>query len=194
MKTQYDNYPICHGSREVRDYLRESDKKLKRQQDQDYQYGVFFHAFDVEERVCGYPGNTTCDPIYAVGSICRLSAEKAYFRREAQKALMNAIMRLSVSARRRLLLHFYMKQSFTEIARKEGVTEGAVRNQMSATLAILRRTLESQGISRSDFNCPSPYDYTAFYTKNGRKAHAKTESAAGQKQAPSQGSGDRNVA
>ena len=72
MKTQYDNYPICHVSREVRDYLRESDKKLKRQQDQDYQYGVFFHAFDVEERVCGYPGNTTCDPIYAVGSICRL--------------------------------------------------------------------------------------------------------------------------
>ena len=53
MKTQYDNYPICHVSREVRDYLRESDKELKRQQDQDYQYGVFFHAFDVEERVRG---------------------------------------------------------------------------------------------------------------------------------------------
>lgn len=33
MKTQYDNYPICHVSREVRDYLRESDKELKRQQD-----------------------------------------------------------------------------------------------------------------------------------------------------------------
>ena len=31
MKTQYDNYPICHVSREVRDYLRESDKELKRQ-------------------------------------------------------------------------------------------------------------------------------------------------------------------
>jgi hypothetical protein len=56
MKTQYDNYPICHVSREVRDYLRESDKELKRQQDQDYQYGVFFHAFDMEERVRGDPG------------------------------------------------------------------------------------------------------------------------------------------
>ena len=119
MKTQYDNYPICHVSREVRDYLRESDKELKRQQDQDYQYGVFFHAFDMEERVRGDPGNATCDPIYAVGSVSSLSAKKAYFRWEAQKALMNAIMGLSVSARRRLLLHFYMQQTFTEIARRE---------------------------------------------------------------------------
>ena len=55
MKTQYDNYPICHVSREVRDYLRESDKELKRQQDQDYQYGVFFHAFDMDY-VTGSPG------------------------------------------------------------------------------------------------------------------------------------------
>lgn len=194
MKTQYDNYPICHVSREVRDYLRESDKELKRQQDQDYQYSVFFHAFDVEERVRRDPGNATYDPIYAVGSVSSLSAEKAYFRREAQKALMNAIMGLSASARRRLLLHFYLQQTYTEIARREGVTEGAVRNQMSATLAILRRALESQGISRSDFNCPSPYDYTDFYTKNGRKARAKAESAAGQKQAPSQGSGGRDAA
>lgn len=129
-----------------------------------------------------------------MGSVSSLSAEKAYFRREAQKALMNAIMGLSVSARRRLLLHFYMQQTFTEIARREGVTEGAVRNQMSATLATLRQALESQGISRSDFNCPSPYDYTDFYTKNGRKARAKAESAAGQKQAPSQGSGGRDTA
>lgn len=193
MKTQYDNYPICHVSREVRDYLRESDKELKRQQDQDYQYGVFFHAFDVEERVRGDPGNATCDPIYAVGSVSSLSAEKAYFRREAQKALMNAIMGLSASARRRLLLHFYLQQTYTEIT-KLLITTGAVRNQMSATLAILRRALESQGISRSDFNCPSPYDYTDFYTKNGRKARAKAESAAGQKQAPSQGSGGRDAA
>ena len=62
----------------------------------------------MEERVRGDPGNATGDPIYAVGAVSSLSAEKAYFRREAQQALMNAIMGLSVSARRRLLLHFYM--------------------------------------------------------------------------------------
>ena len=138
MKTQYDNYPICHVSREVRDYLRESDKELKRQQDQDYQYGVFFHAFDMEERVRGDPGNGTCDPIYAVGSASSLSAEKAYFRQEAQKALRNAIMGLSASARRRLLLHFYMGKEKANQKEKLKIPMERVRRSFPASYTTVQ--------------------------------------------------------
>ena len=184
------NYYTYSGillSAEVREFLAENDKELKRQQDRDYQHGVSCHAFDVEERSPGDPGGATCDPIYAVTRTRNLSAEKAFFRQEAQKALNNALLGLNTSGRRRLLLHFFDGLSYTEIARRECVTENAVRGQIKSSLLQLRRALTAQEICLADFCCPSDHCLQPALTKNGQKAKDR-------KRVLTRGSGDRHVA
>lgn len=182
----YSNYFGLHLSAEVREYLAENGKEIKRQRDRDYQYGVSCHAFDVEERSPGNPGGATCDPIYAVTRAQKLSAEKAFFRQEARKALNAALLELSASGRRRLFLHFYDELSYSEIARRENVSESAVRGQIKASLLQLRRVLTAQEITLADFGCPSDYGMLPVLTRNGRKARERTLTK--------RGSGDRHVA
>ena len=168
-KEIYDRYPNVSVSLEVRFFLDDSFRELKRLRDQEYQYRVSYHAFDVEERVTGDPGGVTCDPIYAFTEAKNQSAEKAFFRQEARKALAFAAQGLSESARRRLLLHFFDGLSYSEIARREGVTENAVRGQMEVSLKKLRRALNAQGITRADFAYRSPFTYERTFTRNGQK-------------------------
>ena len=193
MKTRetYDTYSGISVSREVREFLTESTKEHKRQRDREYQYGTTDHAFDVEERQPFDSGGATCDPIYAVTQARNQSAEKTFFQHEARKALNKALAELSTSARRRLLLHFYKGLSFTEIARREGVSESAVRGQIKSALSQLRHILEAQDISLSDFRCRCVYDYLPVLTRNGLKQRGKDKE---QKRELAQGSGDENVA
>jgi RNA polymerase sigma factor (sigma-70 family) len=187
----YDTYSGISVSREVREFLTESTKEHKRQRDREYQYGTTDHAFDVEERQPYDKGGATCDPIYAVTQAHNQSAEKVFFQHEAHKALNKALAELSTSARRRLLLHFYNGLSFTEIARREGVSESAVRGQIKSALSQLRHTLEAQNISLSDFGRRSVYDYLPVLTRNGQKQRGKEKE---QKKELAQGSGDEDVA
>ena len=181
------NYSGIPLSAEVREFLAENDKELKRQQDRDYQHGVSCHAFDVEERSPDDLGGATCDPIYAVTRARSLSAEKAFFRQEARKALNAALSELSASCRRRLVLHFYDELSYSEIARRENVSESAVRGQIKASLLQLRRVLTAQEICFADFCCPSDHGMQPALTKNGQKAKDR-------KRVLTRGSGDRHVA
>lgn len=168
-KEIYDSYPIVSVSLEVRVFLDANFLELKRQRDQEYQYRVCCHAFDMEERVTGDPGGATCDPIYTFTEAKSQSAEKAFFRQKARKALAAAVQGLSESARRRLRLHFYDELSYSEIARREGVTENAVRGQMEVSLKKLRRALNAQGITRADFAYRSSFAYAQTFTRNGQK-------------------------
>ena len=138
-KEIYNSYPFVSVSLEVRLFLDSNFLELKQQRDQEYQYRGSYHAFDVEASVTGDPGGATCDPIYTFAEAKNQSAEKAFFRQEARKALAAAVQDLSESARRRLLLHFFDECSYSEIARRESVTENAVRGQMEASLKKLRR-------------------------------------------------------
>jgi len=193
MKTRetYDTYSGISVSGEVREFLTENAREHKRQRDREYQYGTTDHAFDVEERQPYDKGDATCDPIYAVTQAHNQSAEKAFFQHEARKALNKALAELSTSARRRLLLHFYMGLPFTEIARRESVSESAVRGQIKSALSRLRHTLEAQDISLSDFRCRSVYDYLPILTRNGQKRRGEEKE---QKRELAQGSGDKDVA
>jgi len=193
MKTRetYDTYSGISVSREVREFLTENAREHKRQRDREYQYSTADHAFDVEQRQPYDKGGATCDPIYAVTQAHNQSAEKVFFQHEARKALNKALAELSTSARRRLLLHFYNGLSFTEIARREGVSESAVRGQIKSALSQLRHTLEAQDISLSDFGRRSVYDYLPVLTRNGQKQRGKEKE---QKKELAQGSGDEDVA
>ena len=193
MKTRetYDTYSGISVSGEVREFLTENAREHKRQRDRDYQYGTADHDFDVEERQPYDKGGATCDPIYAVTQAHNQSAEKVFSQHEAYKALSKALAELSTSARRRLLLHFYKGLSFTEIARREGVSESAVRGQIKSALSRLRHTLEAQDISLSDFRCRSVYDYLPVLTRNGQKRRGEDKE---QKRELAQGSGDEDVA
>ena len=190
-KEIYDSYPNVSVSMEVRFFLDDSFRGLKQLRDQEYQYRVSYHAFDVEERVTGDPGGATCDPIYAFTEAKYQSAEKVFFRQEARKALALAIQGLSESARRRLLFHFYDELSYSEIARREGVTENAVRGQMEVSLKKLRRAMNVQGITRADFAYRSPFTYERTLTRNGQKRRDQEKN---RKRALAQDSGDRHVA
>ena len=187
----YYTYSGISVSREVREFLTENAKEQKRYRSREYQYCVTDHAFDVEERQPYDSGGATCDPIYAVTQARNQSAEKVFFQHEARKALKKALAELSTSARRRLLLHFYKGLSFTEIARRESVSESAVRGQIKSVLSQLRHTLEAQDISLSDFRCRSVYDYLPVLTRNGLKQRDRKKE---QKRELAQGSGDENVA
>ena len=193
MKTRetYGTYSGISVSREVREFLVENAWEQKRHRDREYQYGTTDHAFDVEERQPFDSSGATCDPIYAVTQARNQSAEKVFFQHEARKALNKAMAELSTSARRRLLLHFYKGLSFTEIARRESVSESAVRGQIKSVLSQLRHTLEAHDISLSDFRCRSVYDYLPVLTRNGLKQRDRKKE---QKRELAQGSGDENVA
>lgn len=193
MKTRetYDTYSGISVSGEVREFLTENAREHKRQRDRDYQYGTADHDFDVEERQPYDKGGATCDPIYAVTQAHNQSAEKVFFQQEARKALNKALAELSTSARHRLLLHFYKGLPFTEIARREGVSESAVRGQIKSALSQLRHTLETQDICLSDFRCRSVYDYLPVLTRNGQKRRGEDKE---QKRELVQGSGDEDVA
>ena len=126
----YDNYLDIPVSPEVREFPEENARELKRQRDHAYQYGVSCHACDMDKQNNTDTDSALCDMVYLDTEANSDSAEKAFFRQEAKKALIWALLGLSDSARRRLLLHFADELSYTEIARREGVTEGAVRGQI----------------------------------------------------------------
>lgn len=187
----YDNYLDIPVSPEVREFLEENARELKRQRDHAYQYGVSCHARDTDKQNKIDTDSALCDMVYLDTEVHSDSAEKVFFRQEAKIALIRALLGLSDSARRRLLLHFVDELSFTEIARREGVTEGAVRGQIKIALIRLRRELEDQDIRASDFRYRSPHDYQPALTRNGQKQRDKKKD---QKRDLAQGSGDRDVA
>ncbi len=187
----YDNYLNIPVSPEVREFLEENARELKRQRDHTYQYGVSCHACDTDKQNNTDTDSALCDMVYLDTEAHSDSAEKAFFRQEAKKAFVRALLGLSDSARRRMLLHFADELSYTEIARREGVTEGAVRGQIKMALLRLRRELEDQDIRASDFRYRSPHDYQPVLTRNGQKQLDKKKD---QKRDLAQGSGDRNVA
>ena len=150
----YDTYSGIPLSVEVWEFLAENEKEWKRQKDRIYQYGVIRHAFDVEERSPGNPGGATCDPIYAVTRAQKLSAEKAFFRQEARKALNAALSELSASCRRRLVLHFYDELSYSEIARRENVSESAVRGADQSLSAAAPACADGTGDHSGGFRLP----------------------------------------
>ena len=130
-KEIYDSYPNVSVSMEVRFFLDDSFRGLKQLRDQEYQYRVSHHAFDVEERVTGDPSGATCDPIYAFTEAKYQSAEKVFFRQEARKALALASQGLSESARRRLLFHFYDELSYSEITKRRACSDSEKGVQMA---------------------------------------------------------------
>ena len=187
----YDNYLDIPVSPEVREFLEENARELKRQRDQAYQYGVSCHACDTDRPNNNDTDSVLRDMVYRVTAAHIDSAEKVFFRQEAKKALVRALSGLSDSARRRLLLHFVDELSYTEIARRDGVTEGAVRGQIKLALIELRLELEDQDIRASDFRYRSPHDYQPTMTRNGQKQRDRKKE---QKRDLAEGSGDRNVA
>ena len=190
-KETYDNYFDVPVSPEVREFLEENAKELKRQRDRAYQYGVSCHACNTGKQNNKDTDSVLCDMVYLDTETHSDSAEKVFFRKEAKKALVQTLLGLSDSARRRLLLHFVDELSYSEIARREGVTEGAVRGQIKTALLRLRRELEDQDIRASDFRYRSPHDYQPTLTRNGQKQRDKKKD---QKRDLAQSSGDRNVA
>ena len=187
----YDNYLNIPVSPEVREFLEENARELKRQRDHAYQYGVSCHACDMDKQNNTDTDSALCDMVYLDTEVHSDSAEKTFFRQEAKKALVRALLGLSDSARRRLLLHFVDELSYTEIARRDGVTEGAVRGQIKLALLELRCELEDQDIRASDFRYRSPHAFQPTMTRNGQKQRDKKKD---QKRDLAQGSGDRNVA
>lgn len=169
----YQRYEKTTISDEVRIFLRENKREIDRQHSKEFQYRVAPHAFDAEKTRKKNGEKYTCDPFYFQTGTRSESAERTFFRKEAKRAFVKALNRLSMDQSQRLVLHFFHELSFTEIARREGVTEGAVRHQMERSVAALRKELCEQGWSLKDFRQSSMYDYLAYPTRNTMRNRAK---------------------
>lgn len=178
MKTRehFDLYVGIPTTREVRACLGETKAAYIRQENRDYQYGVSNYPFGMDHPSQDIGPENAAGSVYAHLQVRGESAERAFIRLEAERAYRKAMSELSKTQRRRLELHFFEDLSFTEIARCEGVTEGAVRHQIQRSLAYLRQQLTGQGYTFSDLHRPSLYDAVPFKTRNAYKmAQKKTE-------------------
>ena len=178
MKTRehFDLYVGIPTTREVRACLEETEAAYIRQLNQDYQHGVFTYPFGMD-RPTDDPGSEDAGgSIYSHLQVRGESAERAFIHLEAERAYHRAMSELGEVQRRRLELHFFEALSFTEIARREGVTEGAVRHQVKRSLAYLRLQLTGQGYTLSDLLYSLPYAAVPFKTRNAyKKAQKKIE-------------------
>ena len=98
------------------------------------------------------------------------------------KASMKSFVAAALAA-----LAFAGCSSYSEIARRENVSESAVRGQIKASLLQLRRVLAAQEITLADFDCPSDHGLLPVLTRNGQKAKDR-------KRVLTRSSGDRHVA
>ena len=168
-REHYDIYAGIPTTREVRACLGETKAAYIRQLNQDYQHGVFTYPFGMDRPTNNTGSEDAGGSIYSHLQMRGESAEQAFIHLEAERAYRRAMSELGEAQRRRLELHFFEALSFTEIARREGVTEGAVRHQIQRSLAYLRQQLTGQGYNLSDLLRILPYVSVPFKTRNAYK-------------------------
>lgn len=87
------------------------------------------------------------------------SPERAVIKAMAQQTLYQALDSLSPLQRQRIYRHFWEQESFSEIARQEGVDESAVRHCIQRGLLQLKKKLKGTGIAANDFAVHTPIRY-----------------------------------
>jgi len=134
--------PIYEGikkSREVEEFLEQDRKETNRWYDQqDQHFANYSYSEDVSftDDATLFPGE---------------SPEKALIRKEALQTLQKLLDSQDEVRLRRLRLYFDAGLSYAEIAKREHVTECAVRHQMERTLRDMRAQLTKAGFGLSDF-------------------------------------------
>ena len=83
----YDDYLDIPVSPEVREFLEENARELKRQRDHAYQYGVSCHACDMDKQNNTDTDSVLCDMVYLDTEAHSDSAEKRSFGKRQRKHL-----------------------------------------------------------------------------------------------------------
>ncbi len=173
IREHFDLYMEVEVTEEVRNCLKETRSEHVRCKNRDYQYGVLTYPFGTERPPDGSGSEDAGSPLCCHVEMRGESAEREFFRLEAERAFQKAMSELGGVQRRRLELHFLEGLSFTEIARREGVSEGAVRHQIKRSLTYLRRRLTEDGYTLSDFLRPSSLPAVPYKTRNSYKTVQK---------------------
>lgn len=99
---------------------------------------------------------------------CHCSPYFILVRKEAYHILHEAMNTLPPVQKRRIVLRFWNRKSYSEIARQEGVDESAVRHRVKRALARLKMELIWTGVVDEDFTelCPTRY-VKHFHSRKG---------------------------
>lgn len=95
-----------------------------------------------KRRTYRYKAHYTLDIGDGIESECIVrpeTPEEICIREETEKMLSAAIGKLSESQQRRLKLHFFEGMRYSQIARKEGVTDGSISNSIESALKKLSK-------------------------------------------------------
>lgn len=156
-------YENVEKSREVAEFLEQDRKETNRWYDQqDQHFANYSYSADV-----GFVDENTLFP----GE----SPEKVLLRKEAFQALQELLDSQDEVRLRRLRLYFDAGLTYAEIAKREHVTECAVRHQMERTLRDMRLHLSEAGYSLSDFETKGGFVPFKIPTK---RTQEKMEAAA----------------
>ncbi len=166
IREHFDLYTKVEVTEEVRKCLKETRAEHVRCKNQDYQYGVRTYPFGTERPPDSAGSEDDGRPLCCHVEMRGESAEREFIRLEAERAFQKAMSELGEVQRRRLEFHFFEGLSFTEIARRESVSEGAVRHQIKRSLTYLRRRLTEDGYTLSDFLRPSSLPAVPYKTRN----------------------------
>ena len=98
--------------------------------------------------------------------------DREFIRKEARATLYEALNSLPAKQAVRIYRHFFNEQSYSQIARSEGVDESAVRRSIKRGLLQMRKKLCGSGISESDFANPGMIQY-----RNTRRNHIQNRKA-----------------
>ena len=132
-------YENIEKSREVAEFLEQDRKETNRwyeRQDQHYANYSYSKNVSLVDAETLFPGE---------------SPEKVLLRKEAFQALQALLDSQDEVRLRRLRLYFDAGLTYAEIAKREHVTECAVRHQVERTLRDMRLHLSKAGYNRSDF-------------------------------------------
>lgn len=104
--------------------------------------------------------------------------EREFLRKYARKILYEALSSLTPSQAVRIYRHFFDNQSYSRIARSEGVDESAVRRSVERGLVRMREKVAGTGISQSDFAAPQKVRYIKHRRKKQQSVVDRQKSTA----------------
>ena len=138
-------YDKIEKTPEVREFLEQNRKETGRWYEQQEQH---FANFSYSAGV----GFTDAETLFPGES-----PERVLIRKEAHRALRTLLDSQDEIRLRRLILYFDAGLTFAEIARRESVSEAAVRLQIKRILKDMRLQLQKEGYCFSDFRASTGF-------------------------------------
>ena len=137
------------------------------QRERDRSNGMIFSLDDPIERTYV---ESHCDST-------KTTPERIVIRQISKELLITALETLPQKQQKRIVRYFWGSHNYSEVARREGVTESSVRRSIGFGLARMHKELRDSGITAGDFTEYHPTRYRGHFRKKKETTDRQTEAA-----------------